>query len=288
VLEPLLAQLRERSGIDFTSYRRPTIVRRLQRRMAATKLTRLDDYLRLLARHPDEYQRLVSSFLIKVTEFFRDADLFAALREQMLPDLIAQARAGSKQLRLWSAGCATGEEAYSLAILVAEALGSELSHFTVRLFATDLDERAVAFARQAIYPASALAGMPADLRERYFTRLDGTYEVKKPIRAMVTCGEHDLGRRPPFPHLDLVLCRNVLIYFSGPLQNRTLTLFHDSLVRGGYLCLGLRESLDFSPVAADFSVLDAALRLYRHGNRPASIEAGGMVLPFTLDGTDSG
>jgi two-component system CheB/CheR fusion protein len=261
LLTELLAQLRERSGIDFSGYRRPTILRRLQRRMAATKLPRLDDYQHYLAHHPEEYQRLVSSFLIKVTEFFRDLEFFRVLRERVLPELIAQGRTQGSQLRLWSAGCATGEEAYSLAILVAEALGPELSQFTVRLFATDLDERAVAFARQAVYPAAALAGVPEELRSRYFTQLDGTYEVKKPIRALVTCGEHDLGQRAPFPRIDLVLCRNVLIYFTPEMQQHALSLFAYALRPGGYLVLGKAES---AGALSDYlAPADPHLKLYR-------------------------
>ena len=261
LLEPLLAHLREHSGIDFAGYRRPTILRRLQQRMVATKSPHLDDYRHYLARHPDEYQHLVSSFLIKVTEFFRDPGVFEMLRGRVLPELIVQARMRGNELRLWSAGCATGEEAYSLAILVAEALGSELNQFTVRLFATDLDERAVAFARQGVYPAAALAGVSEELRTRYFNQLDGMYEVKKAIRALVTFGEHDLGQRPPFPRIDLVLCRNVLIYFTPELQRRALALFAYALRPGGYLALGKAESV--GALAEYLAPADARLKLYR-------------------------
>lgn len=155
-LESVLSQVREQSGIDFSSYKRPTILRRMQRRMVATGVGDLTGYAQYLTRHPDEYQRLVASFLIKVTEFFRDATLFSALREQTLPDFIAYARSHGYTLRIWSAGCATGEEAYSLAILVTEALGEDIEQFNVQIFATDLDESAVAFARRGVYPRTAL------------------------------------------------------------------------------------------------------------------------------------
>src|SRR5207245_6646698 len=138
---------------------------RLQRRMAATNSARLRDYIHYLGSHPEEYQRLTSSFLIKVTEFFRDADLFGYLRDQVVPQLTADARSRGNELRLWSAGCATGEEAYSLAILVAEALGDQLREFSVRIFATDVDADAIAFARRGIYPASSLEGLPPDVLE---------------------------------------------------------------------------------------------------------------------------
>src|SRR4051812_28368872 len=186
----LLEQVRARSGIDFTNYRQPTILRRLQRRMADTGRDKLPDYSRYIQRHPDEYQRLVNSVLIKVTDFFRDTDLFDYLRDHILPELLEEARRNQQQLRIWSAGCATGEEAYSLAILLAELLGSELDQLHVRIFATDLDNEAGAFARRGIYPPSALKNMSAELQERYFISLDGGYEIRKPIRSLVVFGQH--------------------------------------------------------------------------------------------------
>ena len=183
-----------------------------------------------------------------MTEFFRDPALFAALRDQILPDLIAATRQRSShqvggwgELRLWSAGCATGEEAYSLAILVADLLGDELEQFSVRIFATDLDSDAIAFARRGVYSASAIASPPQDLVARFFDRVDGEYVVKKRVRALVTFGEHDLAQRAPFPRIDPVLCRNVLIYFTLEPQKRVLQLFAYSLRDNGYLVLVRRR-----------------------------------------------
>lgn len=262
-LQALLTQIRERNGIDFSQYKRPTILRRLQRRMVATGIPTLPDYLRYLARHPEEYSRLIASFLIHVTEFFRDPKLFAALRDKVLPEIIADKRTETmgNELRIWSAGCATGEEAYSLAILVAEALGEQLTQFTVHIFATDLDEEAVAFARRGVYPAVALANVPDELRSRYFTRLDSGYEVTPQLRSLVIFGQHDLGQRAPFPHIDLVLCRNVLIYFTPELQQRALQLFAFALRDGGYLALGKAETV--RPLEAYFAPAHEHLKLYR-------------------------
>lgn len=260
-LQSVLAQVREFSGVDFSSYKRPTILRRLHRRMVATNASDLSEYSLYLASHVDEYQRLTSSFLIKVTEFFRDPDLFNALRERVIPDLIAQARLRGNLLRIWSAGCATGEEAYSLAILVAEALGDELAQFQVQIFATDLDEDAIAFARRGTYPLAALSGVPEDLIARYFLSLDSTREVTKRLRGMIIFGQHDLGQRAPFPRIDLVLCRNVLIYFTRELQARALQLFAFALRDGGYLALGKAETTN--PLEAYFLPIDARLKLYR-------------------------
>ncbi len=265
-LQALLAQVRQQSGIDFSRYKRPTILRRLQRRMVATGSSQLSDYTLHLAHHPEEYAQLIASFLISVTEFFRDASLFAVLRERVLPDLIADARMRGNVLRIWSAGCATGEEAYSLAILVAEALGAEIEQFSVQIFATDLDEEAVAFARRGLYSAASLASVPQLTRLRHFTARDGSYEIAPRIRGTVTFGQHDLGQRAPFPRIDLVLCRNVLIYFTPDLQRRVLLLFAFALRDGGYLALGKAESAQL--LATHFASADERVKLYRrHGER---------------------
>jgi two-component system, chemotaxis family, CheB/CheR fusion protein len=265
-LRALLAQVQARQGIDFTHYKTPTIRRRLQRRMVATGTDTLATYSAYVQSHPVEYERLTSSFLIKVTEFYRDPELFAYLRTQVLPELIAQARTRGNELRLWSAGCATGEEAYSLAILVADVLGDELERFTVRIFATDLDPTAIAFARRGVYPAAALASLPDDLIAPYFTPVDGAYALSKRVRGVVVFGQHDLGQRPPFPRIDLCMCRNVLIYFTADLQQRALRLFAFALRDDGLLVLGKAETTSTLP--ASFVSLDPHLKIYRrHGGR---------------------
>ncbi|HKG56348.1 MAG TPA: CheR family methyltransferase [Candidatus Limnocylindrales bacterium] len=274
VLTRFLDDVRERTGIDFGMYKRPTIVRRLQRRMVATRTSTLADYVRYTAKHPEEYQRLASSFLIKVTEFFRDPELFDRLRDVLLPEIVKRRRSHGRELRLWSAGCATGEEAYSLAILAYEVLGAQVADWTVRIFATDLDADAVTFARRGIYPAAALVDLPPDLVARHFHRLDGEYEVRSHIRSLVVFGQHDLAMRAPFPRIDLVLCRNVLIYFTPELQKRALELFAFSLVDGGSLVLGKAETT--SPLPDHFAVDDQRLKVFRRrGDRP-------VVPPFRV------
>ncbi len=260
-LRAFLAEVRDSSGVDFSRYKMPTIRRRLQRRLVATGTRTLEEYRAYVKGQPTEYDRMITSFLIKVTEFFRDADLFAYLRDTLLPELIAHGRAQGRELRLWSAGCATGEEAYSLALLVAEALGDELEQWTVRIFATDLDGDAVVFARRGVYPAGALEETPPALRERYFTEEAGTYTVTKRVRGLLVFGEHDLGQRPPFPRIDLCLCRNVLIYFTTELQERALETFAFALRDGGILVLGKAETANLLP--ASFAPVEGALRVYR-------------------------
>ncbi len=266
LLDEFLGQLRGRSGIDFASYKRPTIMRRLQRRMMATGSPDLHRYVEHLRDQPDEVQRLTSSFLLKVTEFFRDPDLFERLRREWLPELIRDAQRRGEELRIWSAGCATGEEAYSLAMLVAEALRTTKNPPQARVFATDLDDVAIGFARRGIYPRAAFANVPAELRDRYVNELDGEGEVAKLVRSLVIFGQHDLGQRAPFPRIDLILCRNVLIYFQADLQRRALQLFSFSLRDGGLLVLGKAETT--AAVRGAFRLVDRRLKVYeRSGPR---------------------
>lgn len=266
-LAGILDRVRERSGLDFNTYKPATIHRRLRQRIAATETEGLEGYARYLDAHPDEHARLVNSFLIKVTEFMRDPDLFVSLGEGILPELIDRARRRGDELRIWSAGCSTGEEAYSIAILVADLLGDALDSARVRIFATDIDPKAIAHARHGIYPAGALANLSAERVASYFVRLpDDRYQIKKRLRACVVFGEHDLGQRAPFPRIDLVLCRNVLIYFTSELQRRVLQLFAFALREGGFLVLGRAETV--GPLAEFFTPDDRFSKVYvRRGGR---------------------
>ncbi len=262
-LKPFLTQVREQTDIDFSTYKPATILRRLQRRLVATGARDLSGYSEYLKANPDEYELLVADFLIKVTEFMRDPELFTYLREQTLPKLIEYNRLHkNKELRFWSAGCATGEEAYSLAILLFELLGQELGQFSIKIFATDLDSDAIAFARRGFYPTKSLAKLPPELIERYFVASPNGmgYEIKKQVRNLVVFGEHDLGQRAPFPRIDMVLCRNVLIYFNREMQEHALQLFAFALRDGGYLVLGRTETV--SPLAAFFDEVDPHQRVY--------------------------
>lgn len=291
----VLDELRVLKGVDFNSYRTPMLERRLQRRLAATKMPDLSAYRSYLRQHPEEQDELTRAFLIKVTEFFRDAELFAYMRERLLPRLVMEAQEHGNELRLWSAGCATGQEAYSLAMLLAEQLGNELERLQVRIFATDLDAGALEFARRGVYPRTAVEHLPAGILERYFTRTDGEYEVSKRIRGLIVFGVHDLGQRAPFPHMDLVLCRNVLMYFTPELQRRALHLFAFALRDRGALVLGKSETL--SPLPEYFEREQQHLRIYRrHGDRaliPAALAlsdhgAGGPQLAARESRKDQG
>lgn len=259
MLRSLLTEMRDRTGIDFLQYKMPTIMRRLSRLMVATGCDTLQEYLRYLQRHPEAYQKLVSAFLIKVTEFFRDPPLFEELRAGILPRLVDEAIQNNSELRIWSAGASTGEEAYSIAMLCAELLPED--HPQVRIFATDIDEDAIAFARRGIYGREALREVPPSLVQRYFVRLGDSFEVGKRIRNMTVFGQHDLAQRAPFPRIGLVLCRNVLIYFTKELQTRALQLFAFALREKGYLILGRAEST--TPLAQFFEVTNGPLKIYQ-------------------------
>ncbi|MDP8953311.1 MAG: hypothetical protein M3N18_13965, partial [Actinomycetota bacterium] len=260
-LKRLLEGLREAHSVDFASYKETTIVRRLKRRMAVTGQDTIGDYRRYLEANPNEYRNLVSSFLIKVTEFFRDPEHFEYLQKEVLPGLVEEAREGNRGLRIWSAGCATGEEAYSLAIALSEVLGGETGFFNARIFATDIASEAIEFARRGIYSASAVRGLSAERLERYFDESDGSYVVKKSIRSMIVFGEHDLSRRSPFPNMDLCVSRNVLIYFDPELQRRALQLFAYSLRNGGALVLGKAETVH--PLSEYFTPVSRQYKVYR-------------------------
>jgi two-component system CheB/CheR fusion protein len=281
-LGDFLAQIQEAHGLDFSHYERSTLLRRVHRRIAATGMHNLTAYRQYLQNHAEEYERLIPRLLSTATEFFRDPALFSYLQQQVLPEIVAAARAHDKEIRIWCAGCATGEEAYALAILVAEVLGEELEQFTVRIFATDRDAQTLAFARRGHYPAAVLKALPVELVARSFTAGDDGYMVTKRLRSLVVFGEHDLGRSAPFPHIDLCLCRSVLPYFTPELQQRVLHTMAHALRDGGYLVLGQAETP--SPLEAIFAPAHPQLEIYRRQARPAGASDVPLVLPQATAG----
>jgi two-component system CheB/CheR fusion protein len=272
VVAPLLELVSRHTGIDFQAYKPSTILRRLGRRMAVLNVRTLDAYYEHVSSHRDELSELARSFLIKVTEFFRDPEAFEYLKRSVLPSIIDAGRERGNVLRVWSAGCATGEEAYSLAVLVAELLGTELPKWSVRIFATDLDESAVEFARRGLYPANVLRYVTDELKDRYFERAPPGYRVKKMLRQMVIFGQQDLARGAPFPRINLVVCRNLLIYFKPELQQDLLDLFAYSLQQtSGYLFLGKADTA--RPGRASFDLLNKRWKVYRCVSGPAAAPA---------------
>jgi two-component system CheB/CheR fusion protein len=261
-LRDLLTQVSTQTSIDFRNYKSSTILRRVGRRMAVTHNPNIREYGDYLRAHPDEVKELVRAFLINVTGFFRDPEAFEFIRSTIVPELIDRARANGRILRLWSAGCATGEEAYSLALLLADALGPEFSEWSVKIFATDIAADAINFARRGIYPENVLTELPRDYRERYFESIDHSYRVSKSLRQVVIFGVQDIGRGVPFPRIDLVTCRNLLIYLKPELQQVVLDLFAYSLQQSrGFLFLGKAETA--RPTKGTFELVNKKWKIYQ-------------------------
>ena len=238
----LIQILQSKTGFAFDQYKDSTMNRRIDRRMVINKLDTFDDYINLIERSKTEADLLLKEMQISVTGFFRDDAAFTAIAKTI--ECIASRKKKGEHMRIWVPGCATGEEAFSLAMLVAEALGERLASITVQIFATDIDASAIAIARKSIYLKPELNTVPKQLFVKYFEAKDAdTYRVRACIRDMVVFAEHDLMRDPPFGRLDLISCRNVLIYFKRPAQERLLKHFHYVLNAGGFLVLGTSEGI---------------------------------------------
>ena len=254
-LAAILALLRRHSRHDLSPYKSSTLLRRIDRRVAAHNLASMSAYAEFLSHNPQEIDILFAEMLIGVTSFFRDPEVWQTLSEQVLPDLIARHGPGG-QLRAWIVGCSTGEEAYSLAMAFAEA-SDALGHAqpcSLQIFATDINPEAIAVARRGIYPAQAVAHLSAQRRERFFIAREGSFQVDPGLRKTVLFAQHDVILDAPFTRLDILSCRNVLIYFNSALQRKLIPLFHYSLRPGGVLVLGNSETVGraqtmFSPHA---------------------------------------
>ena len=240
--EALLEFLKRSRGLDFTGYKRPSLQRRFRRRMETVGCESFGDYLDYLEVHPDEYEQLFEMLLINVTEFFRDPTSWEHLRDAVLPELLA-AKAADEPVRVWSAGCASGQEAYTAAMVFAELLGVEAFRERVKIYATDIDEDALNQARLAIYNAKETESVPAELRERYFERADQRLAFRKDLRRTVIFGRNNLVADAPISRLDLLICRNTLMYFNAETQGRILRHFHFALRDGGVLMLGKSEMM---------------------------------------------
>ncbi|CAA7613725.1 Putative methyltransferase CheR (fragment) [Magnetospirillum sp. LM-5] len=237
----IIRQIATYTGMDFSNYKDATISRQILRRMAAIQIPSLDAYGEYISSHRRELSELAGNFLICVTSFFRDPDAFEAAR-RCLRELLKLKRPGD-DIRIWVPGCATGEEVYSLAIILSEELGEECDKYRIQLFATDINAEAIATARAGIYPESALSGIDSRLITRYFSAQNGMYQIDKSLRAMTLFARQDLVQDPPFVRLDMISCRNLLIYFKTELQERVLKIFHYALCDSGALFLGKSESV---------------------------------------------
>ena len=266
--DDLLLMLKETRGFDLTGYKRPTLHRRVRRRMTLLNIGAFSEYRDYLELQPDEFGLLFDSMLINVTSFFRDPLAWQALRERVIPELLS-AKSAKAPIRAWSAGCATGEEAYTLAIVLAEALGPDQFRERVKIYATDLDEDALAQARTGSYEASALADIPERLRETYFEPSGTKHAFRRDLRRQVIFGRNDLTRDAPISRVDLLTARNTLMYFNAETQANVIRRFHFALSYPGYLFLGKAEML--LNHADRFVPVDLRKRLFRKAS-PALLE----------------
>ena len=259
-LNAIMDVLRSRTGHDFSHYKKATVLRRIERRMQVNCVNKLTDYLAFLESHEEEAPELLQDMLISVTNFFRDRESFEALEREIIPRIFSEADPGA-QIRAWSTGCATGEEAYSIAMLMAEHRTTISPSVDIQVFATDIDERAISVGRKAVYPESIVTDMAPGRLRNFFVKHDSHYQLKKDIREKVLFAAHNILRDPPFSRVHLITCRNLLIYLNRDVQQRIFEMFHFALLPGGFLFLGSSESAE---VASKYFVpVDKKNRIYR-------------------------
>jgi two-component system, chemotaxis family, CheB/CheR fusion protein len=269
-------QLRRSTGIDFSGYKDSTMSRQVQRRMAIRQIGEIDSYLTALEADTDEAHALSNNLLVTVTAFFRDTDAFDALREQLATYLN---RPDAREvLRVWVPGCATGEEVFSIAMLVSEILGrpADLA-LRLKIFGTDLDETSLAVARRAVYPLSVVTNIPEQLRDAYTQETSEGFRIADVLRECTVFARHDVSMDPPFPRMDLVSCRNTLIYFKAPLQERVIGILGFALRAGGLLFLGSAENLDRK--LSGFRVVDADLRIFMRTDEATQSSTYAHIVP---------
>lgn len=256
--DDIYSLLRTEYGVNFNEYKPSTVNRRILRRIVATNTSTIDEYRSFLDEHPEELAVLYQDLLISVTGFFRDQDIYDNLKPHI--QRIIESKNKGDEIRFWVAGCATGEEAYSLAIMLDQILGGDCASYKIQIFATDIDNRALDIARKGFYEDVSLSNLPPEVRKKYFQPISDGCLVNKSIREMVIFARHNLSADPPFLKMDMISCRNVMIYFGMRLQQRVLGTFHYALKPGGMLFLGKSESL---PTSKIFDVADGTVKLFR-------------------------
>ncbi len=260
VLHKVFLALRDQTGHDFSHYKTNTIMRRIERRMTVNQIERVSDYVRFLRQNSQEVETLFREMLIGVTSFFRDREAFSALRKHVIPRMLEQ-HTPHQAIRLWVPGCSTGEEAYSIAILLHEQMDVWDKVYNIQIFATDIDSRAIDKARTGIYPDSIAADVSPERLHRFFSKEGNTYQVNKEIRDTVVFAVQSVIKDPPFSGLDMISCRNLLIYLSPKLQKKVIPLFHYALKPGGFLFLGTSETLGDS--AHLFTTIDRKWSIFQ-------------------------
>ncbi len=262
----IMGILKQRTRVDFSNYKPNTMIRRIQRRMGVVQATALPEYGRYLAEHPGEVQSLFKDLLISVTKFFRDPDAFEVLKRQIVPRIVENAvKRGSDTIRVWITGCATGEEAYTITILLVDHLEREKKGIDLKVFATDIDRNALEQAGIGLYPESIAADVDIQYLSRYFHKTDRGYQIRQSIRSKVVFALQNVIQDPPFTKIDLISCRNLLIYLQPVLQKRVLSIFNYALLPDGFLLLGSSESI--GEMENEFPPFNLKQRIYRHRGR---------------------
>ena len=264
ILIKLLSQVRTQTGRDFTRYKRSTLMRRIQRRMQLHQIERFDDYLAYVRAQPDEAHAVADEFLVTVTNFFRDAEVFHALEKEVIPQLF-DLKSPDDNIRVWTVGCATGEEAYSIVMLCMEEAARREQPPMLQVFASDLHERSLKTAREGLYPGNIEADVPAERLRRFFIKETNGYRVRRELRDLVVFAPHNLLSDPPFSKVDLISCRNLLIYLQPDVQREVIELFHYALRPDGVLVLGTSETVGSADL---FRVEDKNCCVYRKRNVP--------------------
>lgn len=274
----ILRVVRDKTNVDFTYYKPNTILRRLEKRLGINQIDNFREYLEFLEQSPNEVHILYKDLLIGVTQFFRDQDAFEVLGDKLIPLLFANKPEGSV-IRIWSAGCSTGEEAYSLAILLLEYMEKSGKSFDVKLFATDLDRQHIEIAGNGFYPESIITDVSPERLEKYFIKKNGGYQVNEKLRRMVIYAQQNIIKDPPFSKIDLITCRNMLIYLNQEMQRKIISMFYYSLVPGGGLFLGSSETL--GDMSNGFDTINNKWKIFRQkpGYKPAIV--ANYLMPLT-------
>ncbi|MFJ4712142.1 CheR family methyltransferase [Streptomyces sp. NPDC088785] len=281
-LEELLGFLRDARGFDFTGYKRSSLGRRIRKRMADVGIASYADYRDQLETNADEFGALFNTILINVTSIFRDTDAWTFLQSEVVPELLASI-APEEEIRVWSAGCSSGEEAYSLAIMFAEILGIEEALNRVKIYGTDVDDEALRDARSGLYPARSLEPLPAELREKYFEQNGSQFSFRSDLRRRVIFGRHDITRDAPISRLDLLVCRNTLMYFNVEAQIQIIDRFHFALRENAFLFLGKAEMLLND--ADRFDVVSMRQRIFRRRHGTAATPYQPAPLKLRVSGS---
>ncbi|MCF2489158.1 CheR family methyltransferase [Dyadobacter sp. CY347] len=272
----LIGLISQQLPLDFSDYKQSTILRRIKRRAAYNNFEQLESYLEFAKGSPDEIEALAKDFLISVTAFFRDTEAFDALEKRVLPSILESLSRG-QEIRIWVTGCATGEEAYSMAILVRELLGEKVQDHEVKIFATDIDTAALAHAGKGIYTAAVVSRMPQAYLEKYFVQEGEHYKVTGALRKMVIFSRHDLVKNPPYCNMHLISCRNLLIYMTPTLQQKIYHMLLFGLKPEGYLFLGSSENP--SPILKSLKIIDKSAKIYQKLDAVQSVNFETFILP---------